>query len=293
MSSKKLRNIRRYLYRNGRHLDVARWNFHFEDGGDREVLKALALYQNREGDFDTDLSIEGEKSSSRFAALSEALGFLREFGFPKEAQPLYRRLLRYLGGSFCYEESTGLSPLSLTDSKGERRNPEAVSLGFLAEQIGFLLRFADEGSLIREKALLALKERVFGQKEECLSYENLEGLANLGRDLQDIGRVDLMPEDFLFELKKRIDREITRDQKQYRPGGEFTPPSAFILGKKDFLYEGNEEICAFYADYLEKSASELGYWEEGGEQELPRDRIMQLRGRRIVDHMLFIDRIVK
>lgn len=292
MSSKKLRSIRRYLYRNGRHLDVARWNFHFEDGGDREVLKALALYQNREGGFDPELSIRGESSSSRSAALSEALRFLRELGFPKEAEPICRRMLRYLCRSFCQEEN--LRERNFSAAALEGTDFEVFGPGLSAERIGFILRFAEEGSSARQKALLDLKERVFRPNEEMiLRVEDLAGLANLCRDLQDIGRADLMPEGFLSGLKKRIDREITRDRKQYRPGGEFTPPSAFILGKKDFLYEGNEEICAFYADHLEKSASELGYWEEGGERELPRDRIMQLRGRRIVDNMLFIDRIVK
>jgi hypothetical protein len=43
--------IRRWMYRNARPLDLARWNFHFEKGGIPPVLEALSAYQNEDGGF--------------------------------------------------------------------------------------------------------------------------------------------------------------------------------------------------------------------------------------------------
>ncbi|MDR2687532.1 MAG: hypothetical protein LBB75_07245 [Oscillospiraceae bacterium] len=40
--------IRRWVYRYGRHLDVARWQYHFENGSAENVLEALSFYQNKE-----------------------------------------------------------------------------------------------------------------------------------------------------------------------------------------------------------------------------------------------------
>lgn len=43
--------IRRWMYRNARPLDLARWRFHFEGGGAAPVLEALSAYQNEDGGF--------------------------------------------------------------------------------------------------------------------------------------------------------------------------------------------------------------------------------------------------
>lgn len=43
--------IRRWMVRNARPLDLARWRFHFEGGGVEPVLEALSAYQNEDGGF--------------------------------------------------------------------------------------------------------------------------------------------------------------------------------------------------------------------------------------------------
>ena len=45
------RRIRRWMYRNARPLDLARWRYHFENGGVSDVLQALSAYQNDDGGF--------------------------------------------------------------------------------------------------------------------------------------------------------------------------------------------------------------------------------------------------
>lgn len=42
---------RMFVYRNSRPLDIARWQYHFEDGSKEAVLTALAPYQNEDGGF--------------------------------------------------------------------------------------------------------------------------------------------------------------------------------------------------------------------------------------------------
>ena len=42
---------RRFVYRNARPLDLARWKYHFENGSEQEVLAALSAYQNEERGF--------------------------------------------------------------------------------------------------------------------------------------------------------------------------------------------------------------------------------------------------
>ena len=42
---------RRFIFRNARPLDFARWRFAFEGGSREDVLAALAAYQNGDGGF--------------------------------------------------------------------------------------------------------------------------------------------------------------------------------------------------------------------------------------------------
>jgi len=44
-------SIRRWMYRNARPLDLARWQYHFENGGKDSVLKGLSVFQNEDGGF--------------------------------------------------------------------------------------------------------------------------------------------------------------------------------------------------------------------------------------------------
>ena len=43
---KTFEKARDFIYRNARPLDLARWQYHFENGSKEAVLKALSYYQN-------------------------------------------------------------------------------------------------------------------------------------------------------------------------------------------------------------------------------------------------------
>ncbi len=46
-----LEKARGFIYKNARPLDVARWNYLFENGDSTEVMKYLLSYQNEDGGF--------------------------------------------------------------------------------------------------------------------------------------------------------------------------------------------------------------------------------------------------
>lgn len=48
MNYKKARN---FIYKNARPIDIARWQYLFENGNRDNVLKALSSYQNKDGGF--------------------------------------------------------------------------------------------------------------------------------------------------------------------------------------------------------------------------------------------------
>lgn len=42
---------RKFIYKNARPLDLARWQYHFENGSREAVLQALQVYQNEDGGY--------------------------------------------------------------------------------------------------------------------------------------------------------------------------------------------------------------------------------------------------
>ncbi len=44
--------VRKFIYRNARPLELARWQYHFEDGSKEAVLSTLCTYQNKDGGFE-------------------------------------------------------------------------------------------------------------------------------------------------------------------------------------------------------------------------------------------------
>jgi len=49
MTNSVYKKARSFIYRNARPLDIARWQYHFENGSKEAVLTALAAYQNEDG----------------------------------------------------------------------------------------------------------------------------------------------------------------------------------------------------------------------------------------------------
>ena len=45
------KKAREFMYRNARPLDLARFQYHFENGSKEAVINALSYYQNEDGGF--------------------------------------------------------------------------------------------------------------------------------------------------------------------------------------------------------------------------------------------------
>ena len=99
MSSQKLRNLRTYHFRNSRALDVARWNYQFEDGSVQDVLKALACYQNADGGFGHGLEPDIRTAESNPMSTWAATRILRECHLPDMSDRMIQKILSYLAAS--------------------------------------------------------------------------------------------------------------------------------------------------------------------------------------------------
>ncbi|MDO5095962.1 MAG: hypothetical protein Q4D65_05315 [Peptostreptococcaceae bacterium] len=297
MAGKKLRSIRNYLYREGRALDVARWSYHFEDGSADDVLKALAVYRNYDGGFAHGLAPENQSKDSNPLAVWAAISFLREIDFAEGSMQILRKIFKYLEQSM--EDGIWQAKISAeSGAPSSAKNQNAFGYYPTAQFLGVILRFEEEEKQLYQRAIQNLSEmlqKIYSADYQMKSCELIDFL-NLYRDLQAAGKTHLLPDDFESFLKTRLDATIERNKENYREDKNYTPPIYFIIGKKDFAYFGNEEICSFYARYVEDIVTEHGYWDiqnVSKESPIGNRAIRDLRSRLIVDNMLFIERIVK
>lgn len=71
---------RKFIYRNARPLDFARWRYFFEDGAAQDVVRALTAYQNPDGGFGHGLEADALNPNSAPIQAWNATVILREIG---------------------------------------------------------------------------------------------------------------------------------------------------------------------------------------------------------------------
>lgn len=87
---------RRFVYRNARPLDLARWKYHFENGSEQEVLAALSAYQNEDGGFGHGLEEDNMNPHSIPMQAWRATVALRELEGLHKSEAIVQKLLGYL-----------------------------------------------------------------------------------------------------------------------------------------------------------------------------------------------------
>lgn len=108
--------IRRWIYRNARPLDLARWKYHFEEGARSNVMEALAAYQNKDGGFGHALEADAWNPNSTPIQTATAVERLLEIEFDDAAHPVLQGILNYLDGG---AEMDGNTWRNVTESNNE------------------------------------------------------------------------------------------------------------------------------------------------------------------------------
>lgn len=244
---------RSFIYRNARPLDLARWQYHFENGTKEAVLTALAAYQNEDGGFGHALEADSFNPNSCPLQTWQATEILREIEFTDKQHPILQGILRCLesGKDFDTEHKQGLNvvesnndfPCAVWWKYGEagsefRYNPSACLSGFA-------IRYAEPDSklyvLSAEIAKQAfdwfMKEAPFEEKHITSCFIRLyEYCLDAHSELFD-------PEKLRNKLTEQVNMNICRDTEKW--GVKYVPlPSDFIRSKYSPFYEGNEKMVA-------------------------------------------------
>ncbi len=94
-SKHELEEVRKWMHRNARPLDLARWRMHFEDGCADDVYSALSFYQNEDGGFGHALEAASWNPNSSPVETFCATEIIYETGV-KGTNRLIEGILKYL-----------------------------------------------------------------------------------------------------------------------------------------------------------------------------------------------------
>lgn len=250
---------RKFIYRNARPLDLARWQYHFEDGSKEAVLSALSTYQNKDGGFGYALEADSFNPNSSPIQTWVATEILREIDFTDKEHPVIKGILNYLscGSDFDTERRQWLNTVPSNndyphatwwkDKEDEREfkyNPTACLAGFV-------LKYGDRDSDFYQLACAIAKD-AYNYFIAQIPYHEEHVTLCFVRFYQYCKEADLHLIDmneFREKLIEQVNSEICRDVERWNT--EYVmKPSFYIDSKESIFYPYNQEIVNRECDYL-------------------------------------------
>lgn len=245
---------RTYIYRNARPLDLARFQYHFENGSKEAVLTALSSYQNEDGGFGHALEADSWNPDSAPIQIQTAIKILEEIDFDETEHPIVKGILNFLASGKCFDKHFWYAK--------DDYNPTAALAGFI-------ICFADKGSTLYETGCRIVKEAydqlVFESRKNDINtiYCYIQML-NYLKKAKETELVDLI----VLETRLRgiVKRSITQDKKEWQ-NGYACKPSQFFNSGNSIFYQDNKEIADYECEFIRGTQLEDGSYPVPGDWE--------------------------
>lgn len=259
--------IRIWIYRNSRQIELVLWQYEFENGSKEAVLSALSCYQNEDGGFGNTLEPDcWNPESSPYTTLC-AIDKLRNIDFKDTSHPIIQGIIRYLESGVHFNGEGWLfsipsnnhyprAPWWTYDPKANKYEHKGVTLGLVC----FILQFVNKESELYKQAFELAKKLLSKLKEpDDMGDMGLSGYCMLLEMLKKLGLSDQFDTSYLLAtVKQLVDKIIVRDVSQWVNYG--VRPSQFISSPDSPFYKGNEDIVEQELDYFIDTRPANGVW---------------------------------
>lgn len=267
LSKKSFEEIRLWVYRNARHIDLAIWQYEFENGNSDAILSALSLYQNDDGGFGNAIEPDCWNPNSSPYATLDAISKLNNIAFADTSHPIIHGIFKFLeSGAHCVEngwlfnipsnDNYPHAPWWTYDPKANEYEHTGVTAGLVC----FVLQFAEKESSLYRKAFTFAEKMLTKFKEP--SNKGDMGLTGYCMLLEKIEQLELTKQlDISYlsaNIKKHTDEAIVRDISKWV--NYSVRPSQFVLSPDSLFYTGNEDIVNQELDYLIDTRPKNGVW---------------------------------
>lgn len=248
---------RKFIYTNAHPLELARWQFHFENGSREAVLHSLSFYQNSDGGFGNGLEPDFLNPNSSPMATWAATEILKEIEFSDKNHPIVEGILRYLdsGEHFDDEHKQWLNTIPTNND-----HPHAIWWEYndngefkynpTAALAAFVLEYADESSEIYNKCCKIAEQAVDWFVNAVPFYEQhvTSCFINLFKALKEKKVISVDMSGFEQKLKEEVKCDICSEIEKWTT--EYVAkPSDFNITPDSIFYADNKETarqeCAF------------------------------------------------
>jgi len=270
LSKQAFEEIRLWVYRNARQVELSLWQYEFENGSKDALLSALSCYQNDDGGFGNALEPDCHNPNSSPYTTKYAIEILRNVNFDDASHPIMQGIIKFLESGKHLAEYGWLFNIPSNDEYPcapwwayDPKVNEVAHITVTAEMVCFLLRFVESGSMLYKQAF-AFAEKLIsefenvGKKKAGLAgyYKGYYNLINTVRQMDLASKLDISY--LVSNIKERADEVIERDVAKW---GEFNlKPSSLIPSPDSPLYLGNEDIVEKELDYLLDTRPDKGTW---------------------------------
>jgi hypothetical protein len=259
--------IHLWIYRNSRQLDLAMWQYEFENGSKDAVLSVLSHYQNADGGFGNALEPDCWNPDSAPYTTLNAISKLYNINFTDTGHPIMQGIIRFIESGAYFNGDGWLfsipsnndyphAPWWTYDPKANEYEHKGVTLGIVC----FVLQFVDRESELYKKAFALSNKLLLKLKEPDNPGDmGLSGYCMLLDTIRQLDLCDQFDMDFYSAaVKKLVDEAIVRDVSQWV--NYCVRPSQFIPAPDNPFYKGNEDIVEKELDYLIDTRPGNGVW---------------------------------
>lgn len=259
---------RQFMYRNARPLDLARFQYHFENGSKENVLNVLSFYQNEDGGCGHAIEADCWNPNSIPLHTGGASDIVRQIDYDDRNHPFIQGLLKWYESGKCFDgkhwaitvESNNdypHAPWWHTDSESSCH----TDYNGTAQIAGFIVRYAEPDSAlfhlgirVANEAIEALSEEELLDKHTCTCYIRMKEY------IEKAGATGLITYDLLKErLYESVNKLIDRDTSKW--GGYVCKPSQFLSSKESEYYSDNKDISEFECKYIINTQLTDGSWD--------------------------------
>ena len=262
-----IESARNFIYRNARPLDLARWQYLFENGSKEAVLKILATYQNEDGGFGHGLEPDCWNPNSSPIQTWVATEIIKEVHLNDAEHPIIQGILKYLASTDDFNGHIWFNTIpsnddyphapwwSFTPSQEITYNPTACF-------IGFILKYAKTESELYTRATGLAGEAFAFLKDNAPmdSMHTVSCFVELFEYLQECKwseNIDM--HEFEELLQKQIKHILTQDTSVWST--EYVcKPSLFINSQKSVFYPENKALCDYECEFISKTQETDGTW---------------------------------
>ena len=268
LSAEAFNEVRAWVYRNARQLELALWQYEFEGGSREAVLDAMAIYQNEDGGFGSAMEPDSWNPASTPYTTTFAMLFLKKIGFADANHPIVSGILRYLD-SGAYFSDNGWE-WSIPSNNDYAHAPwwhfegadSTTEFGLSARIASFVLEVSEKDSSVYNRAIDAARkviERLRVSTECDASGGNVKGTCALLETLHKLDLLDELDAKFLPEAVQKMFKDaIVADSSKWEEyGGR---PLDYIEAPDSIYYKEFESAVQEELDYLVNSRHCGGVW---------------------------------